>query len=92
MLVGFANTELQEKFKLIVDGQIVFCTMCHLEPASSINPELRIALAFDYEPSLIYGQKSKGCEVVYEDDIFNNGIIKFSFDVNDLHNWPELKI
>lgn len=91
-LVGFANTQLQSHLKMIINDQTVFCTVCHLEPPSSINPELRIAIAFDYDSGMLYGLNSQGCEVVFDDEIFNNGIIKFSFDKNDLGNLPELKI
>jgi hypothetical protein len=87
-LLAYANTDMSSDFELKSNnGNIVPCSFLHLEPANSVQPILRITLAFNYSRSL-----GEELTLVFNDKIFNNGPIKFNYPKDVLDYLPKLKI
>lgn len=86
-ILGYANTELQKDFSLEGFESQNICAMAHIESSNSVQPVLRLVLAF--------GSVSKmehGFTVVYNDNIFNNGPIKFNFSESTISHLPVLNL
>ena len=84
-----SNVQLQENIKLIIGEQIIPCVLCHLEPPSSIKPDLRISFEFDIS------EKKLGKEdflITMNDQLLDNGLIKFRFLNEELNRLPKLKL
>lgn len=87
-LLSYANNQLQNDFGLqLPNGEIIPCSFVHLEAANSVAPIIRINLAF-------YNVKSdiKEYTLIFDDNIFNTGRIKFHYSAKMFDNLPTLKI
>jgi hypothetical protein len=87
-LLSYAHTELQNDFELeLADGNSIPCSLIHIEPANSIHPVIRIALSF-----FNVNSKIKDYKLIFNDNMFNTGKIKFHFDKKAFDDLPQLKI
>jgi hypothetical protein len=87
-ILTYANRELQNDFKLsLADKGELKCSIVHVEPANSIQPVIRIAVSFN-----IQNIKTEDYTLIFDDNFFNNGKIKFIYDKKILDNLPTLKI
>jgi hypothetical protein len=87
-LLSYANTELQNDFELqLPNGEIVPCSIAHVEAANSVQPVIRVALAFNH-----VDPKIKEYTLVFNDNLFNTGKIKFLYKKEIFDNLPKLKI
>ncbi|WP_317897796.1 hypothetical protein [Aurantibacillus circumpalustris] len=87
-LISYSNNELQKDFALqLSNGEIVPCGFVHLEAANSVAPIIRISATF-------YNNKSDmdDCTIIFDDNIFNSGRIKFHYNSKIFNNLPTLKI
>lgn len=83
----YANSELKNDFKLVQGNDTLICSVVHLEPANSIQPIFRLSLAFNGVDTL-----KKEYTLVYNDNLFMNGPIKFYFPKQVFENLPDVKI
>ncbi len=86
-LLAYANNLLQNDFSLQLNNEVSFCKLIHLEPANSIYPSIRVTLTFNELKSY-----TEGCTLVFNDNLFNNGLIKFSYEKDYFENLPKIKI
>ena len=85
--LSYANTDLKNDIELKLDnGDIVSCDLVHMEPANSIKPVIRITASFKKK-----GINDKECTVIFDDNLFNHGPMKFYYENNVFENLPKLK-
>lgn len=85
-ILEYANTEMINDVFLIVDNDTVNCAILHLEPANSIQPVLRFSVGL-----ADLGNKIKECTFCFNDNLFNNGWIKFNYSEATFNNLPKIK-
>lgn len=86
-ILGYANSELGKDISLVTEKEILQCSLVHLEPANSIQPVLRLAVLFSG-----ITQTNNEVTFVFDDNIFNNGPIKFNYTQKIFTELPKLKI
>lgn len=76
----------QNDFEIRTANDTNQCKMVHFSRNYNLSPTIDLSLAFDAIP------KSDDWQLVYEDQQFNLGTIKFLFKESNLNNLPELKL
>lgn len=79
--------EMQNDFCLVDNNDTLPCIMFHYERTYDIVPYAKVLLGFDP----LKNNASKTFEFIYQDRVFSNGLIKFTFRKSDLENIPKLK-
>jgi hypothetical protein len=87
-MLAYANTDLAKDFTLLQGTDTIYCSVVHLEAANSVQPIIRIALGFDG----IDTTKAKDFTLIYNDNFFQNGPLKFHYAPSVFNNLPEIKI
>lgn len=82
----YFNTYAQSNFKLITDKDTINCSQYLFENPYNLLTDVNILGAFQIKHPL----KSQDLQLIYDDQLFNNGLIKFYFSKNDLNELPEL--
>lgn len=85
--LAYANTDLKNDFKLINDNDTLYCTMVHMEAANSVAPTIRLSIGF----SSIDTNRIKEYTLVFNDNLFRNGPLKFRYSEETFNNLPEIK-
>lgn len=86
-ILSYANTELKNDFKLLIGNDTLYCGLVHLETANSIQPVIRMTVGFSGVDS-----SAKSLTLIYNDNIFSNGPIKFYYSHETLNNLPEINL
>lgn len=87
-LLSYANTALQNDFELqLSDGSLIPCSMVHIEPANAVEPVIRVTLSFHHLP-----ENPGDYTLVFNDNLFNTGKLKFLYRRNLFDQLPKLKI
>lgn len=86
-ILGYANTDLKNDFMLVREHDTLYCNLVHLEPANSLQPVIRLSLAFNLPSSA-----EKGFTFLFNDNIFNNGPLKFNYSKRTIDALPELNM
>ena len=86
-ILEYANTDLKKDLRLIQNGDTLYCAAIHLESANSLQPVIRLSLGFtNLDPN------NKNYTLVFNDNIFNNGPLKFNYSSTLFDQLPELKM
>jgi hypothetical protein len=86
--LAYANTNLQNDFELALsNGERVPCALVHVEPANSIKPVIRISGSFKAGDAM-----SKGFALIFDDNLFSTGQLKFNYSKELFGNLPHLNI
>ncbi|MBP7809088.1 MAG: hypothetical protein KA163_07340 [Bacteroidia bacterium] len=85
-ILHYANTEMTNDLFVIINGDTINCTIMHLEPANSIQPVLRFSVGLSDIKN-----KIEECTFCFNDNIFNNGLIKFNYSSSTFNNMPKIK-
>lgn len=86
---SYLASEILKDFQLVVEGESVPCSIVNVESDLAIQNNIVLLMSFE-RPK----HKSKIKEdliLIYEDNIFQNGIIKFQFDSNTINRFPKIK-
>lgn len=86
-ILAYANTDLKNDIVLIQERDTLYCRMLHLESANSLQPILRLSLSFNG-----INANAKEFTLILNDNIFNNGPIKFYYSKKVMENLPDLKL
>jgi hypothetical protein len=86
-ILAYANTDLKKDLLLIQNGDTLYCSVFHLEPANSIQPVLRLSLGFSN-----LNAQNKDYTLIFNDNIFSNGPLKFRYAKGLFEQLPELKL
>lgn len=74
-----------QDFHILTAQDTFDCKLAHFSRNYNLSPTIDLSLAFDAIP------KNDDWQLIYNDQQFNLGRIKFLFKSNDLENIPELK-
>lgn len=85
--LAYANTDLKNDFKLLNGNDTLFCAMVHMEAANSVAPTIRLTIGF----SAIDTNRIKEYTLVFNDNLFRNGPLKFQYSEEAFNNLPEIK-
>ncbi len=85
--VNYYAFDVQNDMKLVQGKDTIYCSIHHFERIYDISSYCVISMAFDKSKIDL----SKAVTFVFEDMIFDKGIIKFSFDPGTLNKLPKLK-
>jgi hypothetical protein len=86
-IMSYANSDLKNDFKLLQGEDTVYCHIVHLEPANSIQPIIRMTIGFSGLDTNL-----KDITLIYNDNIFRNGPLKFHYPKELLESFPEIKL
>jgi len=84
-VLSYANTDLKKDFTLINGKDSVYCSLLHLESANSIQPVIRMTIGFTGIQKL-----ESDLTLIYNDNIFSNGPLKFYYSKEALNDLPQL--
>lgn len=72
-------------FSIRTGKDTIPCQLAHYSRNYNLSPTIDLSLAFDAIP------KENDWQLIYKDQQFNLGTVKFHFDAEDLQNVPALK-
>lgn len=81
----YCSFEMQKDFSLVDGADTLACTLFHHERAGNITPFLKFVLAF---PKTNNTKSDK--ILLFNDKLFNKGLIEFSFKSKDISQTPKL--
>jgi hypothetical protein len=84
----YFNAQAQENLKLLNGTDTLNCTQYMFENPYSLKSSVNLMLGFKLGSSMAYNN----LQLIYNDQLFNGGLVKFHFDQNDLSQLPELII
>jgi hypothetical protein len=85
-IIAYVNSEMKNDFMLVQDNDTIYTSLLHIESSNSVEPLLRLSLGFTG-----VNPKAKDVVLVFSDNIFENGFIKFNY-ASALSKLPEIKI
>jgi hypothetical protein len=85
--LNYANSEMNKHIQLETTPGIIESGLVHLESANSLQPVLRISISFSGIKNM-----EDGFTLIFNDNIFNNGPIKFNYSKQVLEELPKLNI
>jgi hypothetical protein len=87
--VVYCSFGIQKDISLVTDkGDSIACAICQFERSFDVAPVVDFMLAFDLETV----SKAKNMTVILNDNLFHNGLLKFSFTKEELECTPILKL
>jgi hypothetical protein len=86
--IQYFNAFAQNNFKVLYGKDTLKCTQYVFENPYNLVTDVRLMLAFRIPDP----QPARDVQLVYNDELFNNGLVKFYFDRTDILQIPELII
>lgn len=88
--VNYYSLSFQQDIIAIAGADTIPCVLYQFENAYGITPYINISLAFPRE--FMDANKDKAVQILVNDQVFGNGIMKFDYQQESLHDLPELTI
>ena len=86
--INYLAFKMQSDFKLVEGSDTLDCLIYHMERAYDVVPYTTVLLGFNTKVNSYYLDKT----IIFTDNLFKNGIIKFTFITADLIQIPKLEI
>jgi hypothetical protein len=86
-ILDYANTDLKNDFMIVREKDTLYCDLVHVEAANSLQPKVRLSLVFSSRDKVM-----DGFTLLFHDNIFNNGPLKFNYSNKVLKDLPELNM
>jgi hypothetical protein len=87
--ITYCSFGIQQDISLVTDnGDSIACAICQFERAFDVAPVTDFMFAFDRKTV----ERSKSLTIILNDNLFHNGLLKFSFRKEELECTPELKL
>jgi hypothetical protein len=87
--VVYCSFGIQKDISLVTDqGDSIACAICQFERSFDVAPVTDFMLAFDHETV----SKAKNLTIILNDNLFHNGLLRFSFTKEELECTPILKL
>lgn len=87
-IMAYSNEHLNNDFEIeLSDGSKIPCSLVHLEPSNSIHPIIRITGSFKF-----ISPKPEELTLIFNDNFFNTGKLKFHFNKRLFEQIPQLII
>lgn len=91
--LNYYSFKIQNDLKLTIGNEEIPCGMAHFERTFGLSPGLTISLAFPISESIskqITEKKLKeSLRFSFDEKVFNNGMIQFSFHPNNINSVPK---
>ncbi len=82
-----------QNFSLKIGEKTVPCTLCHLEQNYGLAPENTLVLAFNHaDKNLADEMRKHGLAFMYEDEVFDIGLLKIKIDPEQFANIPQMSL
>jgi hypothetical protein len=88
--VNYYSLSFQQDIIAIAGADTIPCVLYQFENAYGITPYINISLAFPGD--FMEANKDKPVQILVNDQVFGNGILKFDYPQETLHDLPELTI
>lgn len=88
--VNYYSLSFQQDIVAVAGSDTIPCVLYQFENAYGITPYVNISLAFPAE--FLETNKDKPVQILVNDQVFGNGIMKFDYLQEALHDLPELTI
>ncbi len=85
-LVKYFSFDAAQDIILVVGEDTIPCGFAHMERVNGISPDIKMLLSFPYSLP-----KGGNIQLIYADQAFNLGRLKFMFDTDRIRNLPDLK-
>lgn len=86
--VNYYSLDFQQDIIAVAGTDTIPCVLYQFENAYGITPYINISLAFPRE--FMEANRDKDVEIMINDQVFGNGIMKFNYTENAFHDLPEL--
>jgi|GEM_PF-5665946 len=86
-LINYSNMQMNQDIKLVSKADTIPCSLVYIEPANSIQPVIRVAISFEN----VAREKTSEYTLVFNDYLFNNGILKFNYPSGTFADLPQLQ-
>lgn len=88
--VNYYSLDFEQDIIAIAGNDTIPCVLYQFENAYGITPYVNISLAFPGE--FMEANREKDVEILVNDQVFGNGILRFNYSKNTFHDVPELTI
>lgn len=85
--IKYCSFEMQNDIQLLADQDTVNCTLFHFERTFDMAPMVTFLMGFEEEK---IKKDFKELTLIYHDNLFHNGILKFNFSREELNSAPSL--
>lgn len=86
--VMYCSFRIQNDISLVTDkGDSIACAICQFERAFDVAPVTDFTIAFDRKAI----GNAKSLTIILNDNLFHNGLVKFSFTEEELKCTPKIK-
>lgn len=85
----YLASEIKSDFSIEVDSKKIECDLINVESDLTIRDCFLFIMSFDRAKAS--GIDSKDITLVYKDNMFQNGILKFRFSADQINNFPKIK-
>jgi hypothetical protein len=86
--VRYFNAFAQENIKLLYGNDTIKCTQYIFENPYNLKADVNLMIAFKISEKT----PNRDIQLIYDDQLFNNGLVKFYYDNNELQELPEIII
>ncbi len=86
--IQYFNAFAQNNLKLIYDKDTLDCNQYLFENPFNLSTEVKLMIAFKIKEN----HPIEGMQLIYNDELFNSGFVKFYFESRELQQIPELII
>ena len=87
--IKYVSFQMQNDINLEFEGNIVPCDLYHYERTYGVAPHAKILLGFSKEK---IKEDIKERTIVFDDQLFNKGLIKYNYTSDQLENIPKIKV
>lgn len=88
----YCSFDMQKDLKIVTDkNDTVKCTLFHFERHYDATPFCTFQIAFEKDKLYQNNKIVKEWTLIFNDNLFNNGLIKLNFLVDNLKNTPKIK-
>lgn len=82
-----------QNFKIKIGNKILPCTLCHLEQNYGLAPENTLVLAFNHNDQNLNNElRQHGLAFMYEDEVFDVGLLSIKIDPEQFANIPQMNL
>ena len=86
----YMASAIKEDFSIEIDSKKINCGLINVETDLSMQDAFLFIMSFDKPASAAY--PGKDITLIYKDNIFQNGILKFRFSSEQLNDFPKIKV
>lgn len=86
--ITYSSFEIQKDISMELSGAPLPCAVCQFERSFDVAPLATYLLAFETDEAAF---NNNNVNIVFNDRLFNNGIVRFAWNKGELNAYPSLK-